>query len=62
VLSEKLKVSLIDAMGHLAVSRVEWEEKVRILKESNKCSSLKEEIEFILRETEKRCFKEGESR
>ena len=41
-------VSLLDAIGNLAVCRMSREEKMRILKEASKCKTLKEEIEYII--------------
>lgn len=43
------KLSLIDAIGNLAVRQMSREEKMRILKEASKCKTLKEEIEYLLR-------------
>jgi len=43
------KLSLLDAIGNLAVCRMSIEEKMRILKEASKCKTLKEEIEYILK-------------
>lgn len=43
------KLSLIDAIGNLAVRQMSREKKMRILKEASKCKTLKEEIEYILR-------------
>ena len=43
----KITVSLLDAIGNLAVSQIPLKTKLKILKESSKCSELKDEIEYI---------------
>jgi len=47
-----LKLSLLDAIANLAVAKMPFEAKLRILKEADKCPTLKEEIEYILRRLE----------
>ena len=49
---KKIKVSLLDAIGNLAVTRIPREKKQEILKEASKCRSLEEEIKYILRRLE----------
>jgi len=44
-----LKFSLLDAIANLAVAKIPFEAKLRILEEADKCPTLKDEIEYIFK-------------
>jgi hypothetical protein len=46
------KISLVDSIGNLAVSKMPLEKKLRILKKASQMKSLEEEIAYILENIE----------